>query len=205
MKGSFGNGVNRSQIINGLILSAGLSSRMGELKPLLLYNGTPFITTILNKLNIVCDAIGIVAGHEKNRIQDIIHRDKPDTKTVKLIFNENFKEGMFSSLQTGLKEMSDCDWLLYHFVDQPHIPEKFYKGFILELEESYNWIQPKYDGRKGHPIILHHSLFSMILESEHTSLKEISNSPKIKKKFWDCSYPQILDDIDTKEDYQKLI
>ena len=112
---------------------------------------------------------------------------------------------MFSSLQVGLKQMSTCDWLLYHFVDQPHLPQNFYTGLINQIEKYYHWIQPEYNTKKGHPILLHNSMFPKILDSTSTSLKEISQSSEIKKKIWNCSYPQVVEDIDTNEDYQKLI
>jgi molybdenum cofactor cytidylyltransferase len=111
---------------------------------------------------------------------------------------------MFSSLQVGLREISDCDWLLYHFVDQPHLPQGFYSKFIDQIEKAYNWIQPQDKDQKGHPILIHKSLFPDILDSNSTSLKEISHLHEIKKKIWNCKYPQVVEDIDTKEDYQKL-
>lgn len=112
---------------------------------------------------------------------------------------------MFSSLQAGLKELSDCDWLLYHFVDQPHLPAQFYVEFTEQIDESFDWIQPQYSDKKGHPILLNKSLFSQILDSKINSLKEINQSRSINKKIWHCTYSQVVEDIDTKDDYQKLI
>ena len=111
---------------------------------------------------------------------------------------------MFLSLQTGLKKISNCDWLLYQFVDQPHIPEIFYKEIIKQIDNNIDWIQPAYNQKKGHPILLRKSLFSVILDSKIKSLKEISQSSIIKKKIWNCTYPQVVEDIDTREDYQRL-
>ena len=93
---------------------------------------------------------------------------------------------------------------MYHFVDQPHLHQQFYSEFIKQIETKFNWIQPEYNIKKGHPILLHSSLIPNILDSNSTSLKEISHLPEIKKKIWNCKYPQIVEDIDTNEDYQKL-
>jgi len=195
--------------INGLILSAGLSSRIGTFKPLLLYNGQSFISIILQKLYPSCDNVGIVTGYKKEQVEETIKKCISDFNyyqhKIKLILNDQFEQGMFCSMQAGLKEMSDCDWLLYHFVDQPHLPPQFYHEFIGQIEKSYNWVQPEYNNKKGHPILLHNSLFPKILNLKSTSLKDISHSSEIKKKIWNCDYPQIIEDIDTKEDYQKLI
>ena len=36
------------------------------------------------------------------------------------------------------------------------------------------------------------------------TLKNISRSSTIKKKYWDCKYDQVLVDIDTTDDYNNL-
>jgi molybdenum cofactor cytidylyltransferase len=132
-------------------------------------------------------------------------QDSEFSKTkIKIIYNSEYEKGMFSSLQTGLMKISDCVWLLYHFVDQPHLPADFYSDFIDQINNAYQWIQPQYKGIKGHPIIIHKSIFPIIFDSNSISLKEISQSQKIKKKIWNCDYPQVVEDIDTQDDYQKL-
>jgi molybdenum cofactor cytidylyltransferase len=194
--------------INGIILSAGLSSRVDGFKPLLNYKGQSFVSSILQKLYLVCDNIGVVTGYKNRIIEDEVNKcilnSKFNQNKIKLIYNSEFEKGMFSSLQVGLKDMSDCDWLLYHFVDQPHLPARFYSDFINQIDDSYNWIQPEYDQNKGHPILLNKSLFSQLLDSRVNSLKEISLSQSINKKIWTCKYKQVVEDIDTQDDYQKL-
>ncbi len=49
---------------------------------------------------------------------------------------------MFTSLQTGLTAAINSDWILYHFVDQPGLPNKFYQEFIKQIDDEHNWIQP---------------------------------------------------------------
>lgn len=177
---------------------------MGAFKPLLMYEDKPFIINIINKLKCICSTIGIVTGHNAIQIEELIQKNYPYSNTTKLIINEDFENGMLSSLQAGLKQMSDCDWILYHFADQPHLPQKFYTEFINEIENEYNWIQPEYNQKKGHPVLLNKSIFPKILDSQYSSLKEISRLSKIKRKTWKCNFPQVVEDIDTKDDYQKL-
>ena len=181
---------------------------MENFKPLLEYNRNTFITSILEKLYPFCDSIGIVTGFKseevKYEIKMFINEANLDKSKIQIIYNPDYEKGMYSSLLAGLKDLLDCDWLLYHFVDQPHIPAGFYTDFTKQIEDSLDWIQPKYNQMKGHPILLKKSLFGQILESKINSLKEISQSRSIKKKIWNCAYPQIVEDIDTKEDYQKL-
>ena len=149
-----------------------------------------------------------MTGYKNDDVEEEVNHCIRDSKfnqdKIKIIYNSEFEKGMFSSLQVGLNELLDCNWLLYHFVDQPQIPQKFYQDFIIQIEENYDWIQPHYGNKNGHPILINKSLFLQILNSKINSLKEISRAQSVKKKFWNCKYPKVVEDIDTKEDYQKL-
>jgi CTP:molybdopterin cytidylyltransferase MocA len=198
--------------VNGLIICAGRSKRLGELKPLLIYNDQPFVVNIIFKLSRVCKKIGIVLGHEAEKIQSVIETyfKIPALNDVreKLIFitNNEFDKGMFTSLQCGVKELIDSEWLLYHFVDQPGLPESFYEEFVCHIDDDHNWIQPSHNKRNGHPILFHNSFLKEIISaSPDKSLRDLALSNSAKIKYWECSYPQIFQDIDTIEQYQSLI
>lgn len=191
--------------ITGIIVSAGLSSRMDEFKPLLKYNGISFIENIIHKLNLICDEIIIVTGHNSEIIIECVSDLSSDIRN-KIIFvhNENYEEGMFKSLQKGLSNCNS-EWIIYHFVDQPNLPEKFYFEFVERINNEYDWIQPIYKGRKGHPIIFNKEVIKIVLNADiNSTLKSVSASRKINKYFWDCNYKEIHSDIDTINDYLKL-
>ncbi|MCK5086148.1 MAG: hypothetical protein KAQ90_01450, partial [Melioribacteraceae bacterium] len=74
-----------------------------------------------------------------------------------------------------------------------------------QIENSYDWVQPRYNGRNGHPIIINKSIFNSIISAPKTSnLREVINEKIIKKKFWECGYSQIFNDIDTPDEYKEL-
>ena len=190
--------------IYGLILSAGLSGRMERFKPLLSYKGKSFIQKIALKLNSVCDKIIVVTGYKANEVEEDINQLNINSK-IEFVINPEFEKGMFTSLQAGLRKADNCDWILYHFVDQPGLPEVFYKKFVEQIDEKHNWIQPKIKEQKGHPILINKHLFQLILDAPlNSNLRLISNHPIVKKKFWECGYAEIFQDIDTEEDYSKL-
>jgi molybdenum cofactor cytidylyltransferase len=197
--------------IYGLILSAGLSGRMKMFKPLANYKGKTFLYNIIIKLYKICDEIIIVTGFNSDElrietIKSLQSENQPNViPKLNFTFNESFQKGMFTSLQKGISEASNCDWILYHFVDQPGLPENFYLDFIKQADSNYNWIQPVNKDQKGHPILLGKELFDLIADSSPGSnLREISKSSKVKKKYWECSYTEIFQDIDTEEDYLKV-
>lgn len=203
---------------SGLLIASGLSSRINGFKPLLQYKDKSFLITIVNKLLSVLPKIVIVVGYNHGQLLDELNKNfngklKQTSNeswiiddSIKIIYNKNFNEGMFSSLQLGVKELSDSDWILYHFVDQPNIPKEFYRHFIEQQTKSYNWVQPLFKGVKGHPILFDKSVSKKINNAEASSnLREILKDESIKQFFWECDFPQILEDIDTDEDYQKFI
>jgi len=190
--------------IYGVVISAGFSGRMGKFKPLLTYKGKSFIQNIVIKLNSVCDKTIIVTGFNKVEVEENVKELNLNSR-IEFVFNSNYEKGMFTSLQTGLTAAINSDWILYHFVDQPGLPEKFYKEFIKQVDNEHNWIQPSIKKQSGHPILVHKSLFDLIINaSAETSLREISKNSVVKKKFWDCEFEEIFQDIDTDEDYADL-
>lgn len=192
--------------ISGLLIAAGLSERMNKFKPLMLSDGSSFVIQILKKMKLVCRNITVVTGFNNELLKTEIEKYFPNDTQIHYAFNPNYEKGMFTSLQCGLRNLSDSDWILYHFVDQPCLPELFYKDFINQIDNKYNWIQPRYNNRNGHPILLEKSICQTILnDSSEKNLKDISLQSFMSKKFWQCNYPQVLQDIDTPEDYKKEI
>ena len=192
----------------GLLIAAGLSSRMGKPKPLLLQDDLPFAIVIAKKMLLVCDKVVIVLGHSaeniKIELQSFINNSNDLKSSVKFVTNEQYERGMFASLKCGLSEEINEDWILYHFVDQPGLTEKFYQEFSAQIDNNYDWIQPTFGNKKGHPLLFHSSIFNSILElPDDSSLKEISKKNNVKKKLWDCTHKEILQDIDYPSDLKQ--
>ncbi len=196
-------------ILNSILIAAGFSSRMGDFKPLLLYRNEAIIVSIIKKINIISDKIIIVTGFKENELVNAIQESFLETeinKKIEFVSNPNFKEGMFTSLQKGLEKGKECDWILYHFVDQPQLPQKFYREFYSRIDDKFDWIQPAFSEKKGHPILLNKSLFEKIIYAdENSTLKDLKDKLTINKEIWNCDYKEVLDDIDTAEDYYNLI
>ena len=201
--------MSQNKII-GLIIGAGLSQRMGQLKPLISYNKKPFLAHIILKLNLICQEIVIVTGHKSEYVKDEIiawleKNCKDMIDKITWSYNPDFESGMLTSLQKGLLEIEDSDWVLYHFVDQPDIPKLFYRQFEKQIDNSYDWIQPKYDGQSGHPILFSRKILNEIQKLKTTqSLRDISGNEKLKCKRWECEFPEILHDYDTPQQLRGL-
>ncbi len=101
---------------------------------------------------------------------------------------------------------NEFDFILIHQVDQPSLPKSFYLEFISQIEKDIDWLQPSYLNKLGHPILISNRLVDKILFEEiDSNLREFRRKISIRQKIWECQYPEIHQDIDTKEDYDKLL
>lgn len=193
--------------INGLLISAGLSGRMGAFKPLMNYEGEPFLIVIIKKLLKFCDRVVVVTGYKSDEIELTLNSSIPQLRNrVAFAFNSDYEKGMFTSLKTGIKELCNSDWVLYHFVDQPFFSKKFYEDLISQINVESDWIQPVHHGEEGHPVIFNHKVVEMIEKSSPDSnLRTIRNLPEVRKNYWECNYPEVLTDFDFPEDIKKFL
>lgn len=206
--------------IDALIISAGYSSRMNSFKPLMKFQGIPFLFSIILKISNVCQKIFIITGYRDEDLREEITKyllKEPEkfwldnaniptedwnTLSQKISFHKNpsYHKGMFSSLQCGLN-FTEAPWILYHFVDQPHIPKFFYEQFVAQISSDYDWIQPRYRSRSAHPILLNRKVIKSILNSDSfTTLKDLTKKQKFRKKLWDCNFPEVIEDFNTEND-----
>ncbi len=196
--------------VNGLLIAAGYSSRMGEFKPLIKYRGKSFVVTIVEKMLEVCSSVVVVTGYKHQELLSEINSQfynlNPALQDMVIIANnQNYDQGMFTSLQCGLKKIKDSDWILYHFVDQPFHPQIFYENLVKQIDDEYNWIQPAFEGKEGHPVMFKNEISNSILSMPaQSNLKLLGEDHFTKKKIWECPYPSILNDIDTPKDLESL-
>jgi molybdenum cofactor cytidylyltransferase len=195
------------QKVNGLLISAGYSGRMGAFKPLLPYQHNPYVVVIIEKLLRICEHVTVVTGFNSAELEATIKfgfMDRVLFPRVSIVHNDNYDKGMFSSLQTGLRTLNNPEWILYHFVDQPFHEKKFYAELANQISGDYDWIQPVHMGKEGHPVVFNKNVADMITSSSANSiLRTIRNLPEIRKKYWDCPYSSILKDYDTPEDLKE--
>ncbi len=181
--------------ITTIILAAGFSSRMNDFKPLVKYKGKTFLENIVRKTAKFSVKIIVVTGYRKNDILDEIEKYRDEIRNkIKIVFNENFADGMFSSIKTGISEVKTT-WALLHFVDQPSLPQKFYEELISKINETKNWIQPAYKGKKAHPVLIERKIFDKILSAPSDSnLKKISETLG-NKCVYETDFIQTLDNF----------
>ena len=188
-----------------LIVAAGESKRLGTPKQLLQFEGQSLINRLIN---IVSGAgsfpITIVLGAEAAAIQAQL----PDAN-LHVVINEDWREGMGSSIRFGLKQMikadANLDGVLILVCDQPFIKSESVQS-LIQMQKSTGLPMAAcfYEDIVGTPALFHQSMFSDLLK-----LAGDTGAKKIMKDKLDnvakLNFEKGVIDIDTMEDYQKII
>lgn len=181
--------------LDGVILAAGLSSRAGAFKMTLDFGGKTVIERVIDPMEDFCTRIIVVGGY---RIEEL----KPITEkydNVELVFNENYMEGMFGSVKCGISHVKGEKFFLTPG-DYPLVSSDVYEALLKE--ENMVSI-PVYGTRKGHPVLFDSSSIDEILCGNWNNLKEYIDSKN--PEFVPVFSTGILSDIDTMEDYRRLL
>ncbi|KNZ43426.1 DVU_1551 family NTP transferase [Acetobacterium bakii] len=190
--------------VAAIILAAGLSSRMGEYKALLPFDGIPTISLIIRTAKLAgIENIIVVTGHNADQLQLILKEEH-----VSEAYNKRYKDGMFTSVQTGVAALDfDTDAFFLLPVDYPLITSKV----LLDLIEIYHenadsFLVPCFNGKKGHPPLFPMSMAEFILKSNgEGGLKAITRSHEDRMIKAETECEAVVMDMDTPEDYKELV
>jgi len=144
-----------------VILAAGASSRMGELKQLLpLGKNTLLGQVIENVRGSRVDEIVLVLGHGAEAIQQRLALDN-----LTIVINPAYHEGMGISLRVGLSALlSTVDAALIVLADQPFVRsatfDRIMDGYI---ESNAQIVIPTYKGFRGNPVLLERCVFPQVM------------------------------------------
>jgi len=193
----------RNFMLGGIILSAGESRRMGSPKALLKIKKSNFINHIIDVLyKSHVDEIVTVLGHDPEKIANEIDQGK---STV--IINRNYREGQLSSLIAGLKyfHKSDVEGVIVCLVDHPLISvETISKMIELFQTSGGKIIVPIYMGKRGHPVLYAHSIFSELKKaSPEIGAREIIWKHAEDVLEYETGDHKILIGVNTPEEYKK--
>ncbi|WP_294303084.1 nucleotidyltransferase family protein [uncultured Chryseobacterium sp.] len=190
---------NKTAII---ILAAGNSSRLGEPKQLLHYQGKTLLRHTADEALLITEKVVVVTGEEHPQITEQI-------TGLHHIRNENWSGGMASSLKVGLEETLQCfpetEQIIFTVCDQPFITASVFKALIDKKNTSPKGIVASaYADTLGVPVLFSSAYTQKLLNlngqegarkliQQH---KDDTDSVLFEKGYWD---------IDTPEDYKKLI
>ncbi|MGC8829472.1 MAG: nucleotidyltransferase family protein [Verrucomicrobiia bacterium] len=199
---------NSNKNIGCLILAAGLSTRMGENKLLLKWAGSTIIGHIVNQWRLLgVGQIAIVINDKTDSIIEELKRMNFDFSNI--IVNPTPENGMFSSIKraalwNGWK--NNINKIVIVLGDQPHIKTDILTTLLKFSEANEGCIcQPSIGEKRAHPIVIPTNLFRTINDFSGETLKEFIHKTDAPVRLFQTNETNLLLDIDTPEDYQKII
>ena len=170
------------------ILAAGESRRMGRPKALVPFEGLTFVEHLLQATN--HPRVGIVRVVLGANAESIQAELKLDQETV--VVNQDWQQGQLSSIQSAIRSLpaDQTAGLLLCPVDHPLISTQLVSRLIAEFDSDRKLIVvPTHQGRRGHPVIFHASLYAELLDA----------SPNVGARQVVWAHPDAIAEIETDE------
>jgi molybdenum cofactor cytidylyltransferase len=188
-----------------VVLAAGDSSRFGSPKQMLSYNGKSMLKHMVHEATVAnADAVVVVVG----AYADLIVKEI-EGNDIYITVNKDWQKGMASSLTTGLKALlkilPGTDAVIFMVCDQPFVTGALLNELINKHRETgQSVVACAYGETTGTPALFHQSLFSELyrLQGDAGARKIIQQH---KKEMAAIQFPGGLFDIDTRQDYEKLV
>jgi molybdenum cofactor cytidylyltransferase len=184
-----------------VLLAAGRSSRMGVNKLLADLWGKPLISwSLMSAFASGSREVVVVVGHEAERVREHIPRG------VSIVFNEEWAEGMASSIRRGVGMVSEGSRAAVILGgDQPLIPPALIAVLAgLVLEGGYMAAAISVRGEVRSPACFHRDVFPELLQlrgdagAKPVVLRHIDRVALVEAE------PHSLMDVDTPEDLERM-
>ena len=195
----------RSPSFCGVILAAGTSSRMGRDKALLPWLGTTFLESAM-QVFADTELIIVVAGANAERLSPVV-----DAAGASLVLNPHPERGQFSSLRIGLQEVLNRgrDAAMVTLVDRP-APERetvrtLKEAFLDSLPDMWA-VVPEFEGRHGHPFLVGREMMEAFLRAPADSTaRDVEHANQQRIRYLEVGDPLVVWNVDTPEDYERIL
>jgi molybdenum cofactor cytidylyltransferase len=184
--------------VAGIILAAGESRRMGSPKALLEFRGATFADALVSVLSPFCDPVVVVTGAHDREIRAGMRSQ------ACIVYNPGYAGGQLTSLQAGLRALpAGIGRVLVTLVDHPAVSSSTVARL---LEPDAPFVIPRYNGKRGHPIVFDASLIPEFLAlAPDRSARDVRDRYAAGIAQVDVNDPGVISDIDDPEAYRRLL
>ena len=187
--------------IAAVVLAAGGSTRFGQPKQLLDWNGVPLLAHVVDEaLDAGLAPVVVVLGAHADAIRPAL-----GTRPVQVLTNYRWAEGLSTSLHVGLSALPpEVAGAVFLQGDQPLVSAALLRSLVARFEESgAPIVHPAYEGRRGTPVLFARRLFPELaaVHGDEGGRGLIERHGSVAVPVDD---PDILADVDTPEDYRRL-
>ena len=187
--------------IGAVVLAAGGSSRLGQPKQLLLYQGQTLVRRAAEAaLGAGCAPVAVVVGSERKKIAESLH-----DLEVMILLNESWRRGIGTSIRTGTDALKGCDALVILTCDQPRVGSTLIRHLAQRHQETQKpMVASAYAGTFGVPVLFARECFENLRslgEKEGAKTLLTAQPDQVAR----VDFPEGAIDIDTPADYQALL
>ncbi len=136
----------------GVILAAGDSTRMGFPKQLAEVKDKPLLELVIEKVNSYFESSTVVLGSENEIIEE-----KINFYNSNILINENWEEGIVSSIRTALffyQEQKQIENLVFFLGDQPEVRDEVIIALQNNEMDNSKILIPQYRYKLGFPVLI---------------------------------------------------
>ena len=192
-------------MVAGVILSAGRSSRMGRPKALLRHvpSGYTFVGHLIRAARAAGLSPVLVVGRRGDHplAAEVSHHGGS------LVLNDDPDQGQLSSVQAGLAAAvaSGASAIMVLPVDVPLVSTAVLTAVLKSAEESRAVIaRASHRGRHGHPVLFTNAVFDELRAADRTlGARAIVRADPARVTDVEVDDPGVLFDVDTPEDYRR--
>ncbi len=175
------------------------------------HDGAPIVRHVASKFVAASIRhIVVVTGRDSAQVRAAV-----DDLNVTCVHNPDFATGeMLSSVKVGLRALPDGLGLRRHkpvtgcFIqpaDMPSLPVDVIRKLAMAHERGWN-VAPRYDGRRGHPVLLDRSYWRAMLElPAEAKPRAVIEGARERLRLVDVDDEGVLLDIDTREAYERVM
>lgn len=186
--------------VPGVVLAAGGSSRMGQSKQLLLWQGRPLVWHAVNTARRAgLNPVVVVVGPQVDEIRQALS-DQP----VLFVENPNWSKGQSTSVQAGLRAVERvAEAVVFLLCDTPFVTPELIQGLVGEHQQTLTPIvAPRIEERWANPV-----LFDRVTFEAFAGLSGDRGGRALFERFRMAGIaadPRIGVDIDTGADLRRL-
>lgn len=187
-----------------VLLAAGSSTRMGQPKLLLPFEGKPLFLAALESALIASEQVIMVTGWYHEQIEQAAEPYLfAYPGRLVLIRNEHPRRGQFSSTSAGVRAVPEGKNFSIAMADAPLVGAHHYQT-LESLLGSHEAVRPFCSGTPGHPVLCSASLRQAILsQPEGATMRKLLEDRDVVRH--DSADPAWITDIDTPDAYKSLI
>jgi molybdenum cofactor cytidylyltransferase len=186
----------------GIILAAGGSTRFGSPKQLLDFHGKPFMRVIAETaLAAGLEPVEIVTGAHAAEVEAAV-RDLP----VMVIRNPEWQAGQSSSIRAGISGLPiNIGAAVFLLADQPQVTTSVLRALVERHAQDIPAVLAPYVlDRRANPVLFDRVTFPDLLKLEGDQGGRAIFS-KFKSTYLDWLDERLLMDVDTPDDYRRLM